>query len=323
MVIEPFQAGLQDAEWDALVGQSAAGTMLHTRRFLSYHGDRFDDRSLLIRNDSGDLLAVFPAAIEPTDAQVVCSHPGATFGGILLHPKCLGEQALQVLQCLANYYAAHGFRELRYKAVPHIYHRHPAQDDLYALFRMEARRYRCDLSATIDLEHRGKVGSRRKRGLNKARKAGAQVKVGKDYAAPLWKVLEENLARKHGARPVHSLEEILLLHERFPENIEFAVALVGDEVVAGVVLFESDRVAHAQYIASSPRGQEINALDMVFDHCIVRARDAGKRYFDFGISNERAGMYLNEGLYRFKCEFGASGVAHEFYSLRLEGQGCR
>jgi hypothetical protein len=40
----------QAAAWDDLVARSVNGTMLHTRRYLSYHGDRFRDRSLLITN---------------------------------------------------------------------------------------------------------------------------------------------------------------------------------------------------------------------------------------------------------------------------------
>ena len=37
----------------------------------------------------------------------------------------------------------------------------------------------------------------------------------------------------------------------------------------------------------------------------------------FGTSNGEAEGRLNEGLYRFKSEFGGSGVAHETYELEL------
>jgi hypothetical protein len=42
------------------------------------------------------------------------------------------------------------------------------------------------------------------------------------------------------------------------------------------------------------------------------------RYFDFGVSNEKQGWMLNEGLYRFKASFGAGGVAQEFYEVTLD-----
>lgn len=315
MVIQPYEEGMS-SEWDALVRESAVGTMLHTRRFLSYHGARFDDRSLAIRDGSGRLLAVFPSALLPSDPSVVVSHPGITYGGVVGRDQCRGESMLRALQAICDHYAALGIRRLQYKAVPLLYHRMPFQDDLYALFVLNAVRYRCDLTATIDLQHRGKIGSCRKRGYKKAVKSGVRLESGSEYAASLWEVLTANLV-KHGVKPVHSLDDILLLHERFPEEIEFVVALVAGRVEAGVVLFHSSMVCHAQYIASSQVGYGVNALDMVFEHAIAGAAESGKRYFDFGNSNEDGGRVLNEGLYIFKSEFGAGGCVHEFYEIDL------
>lgn len=317
MVVEPFVPGKDDEQWDAFVREVPVATILHTRRFLSYHGDRFRDRSVWVRDEKGRSLAVFPAAQAPKDTRLLVSHPGATYGGVLCSPKCRGEDVVRAFQALAGFYGSQGFSRMLYKAVPHIYHFRPFQDDLYALLRLGARRVRCNLSACIDLAHRGKVAERRKRGYKKARKAGVQVAEGKEYAAALWEVLKDNLQRKHGTSPVHTLEEILLLHSRFPEEIRFVVALLDDTVVAGVVLFESRMVSHAQYIAASEEGYRVSALDMVFEHCIASAMEQGKRYFDFGISNEDEGRALNEGLYTFKTEFGAGGVVHEFYELDL------
>jgi hypothetical protein len=147
------------------------------------------------------------------------------------------------------------------------------------------------------------------------------VASGAGYADDLWRVLEENLARRHGVRPVHTAVEIGYLHSLFPSNIEFVVALAGAEVVAGIVLYKTSPVSHAQYIASSPRGQEASALDAVFDRAITEAAEEGARYFDFGSSCEQEGRHLNAGLYNFKTEFGAGGVAHDFYEVDLAGGG--
>jgi lipid II:glycine glycyltransferase (peptidoglycan interpeptide bridge formation enzyme) len=74
---------------------------------------------------------------------------------------------------------------------------------------------------------------------------------------------------------------------------------------------------HAQYTAASTIGNKTCALDMVFEHCMVNASTQGARWFDFGISNEDGGQVLNDGLYRFKAEFGGGGVVHEFFELNL------
>ena len=118
---------------------------------------------------------------------------------------------------------------------------------------------------------------------------------------------------------MHSLEEILLLHKRFQNDICFVSALVDGRVEAGLVLFQTPLVTHAQYIASSEVGYSINALDLLFEYCIEKAETQERRYFDFGISTEDDGRTLNKGLYNYKSEFGAGGCVHEFYEIKLGG----
>jgi len=303
--------------WDALVASSSSGTFLHTRRFLSYHGDRFADRSLVLEDERGVWCGVFPAALDTADAAVVVSHPGISYGGLLHAGELSGPDAVQALRTVCRHYGGQGMRALRYKAVPWIYHRRPAQDDAYALFRADAKLYRRDLSTAIDLGARGRLSERRRRGIDKARKQGVEVVEGFAAASAFWDVLTENLAARHDVKPVHTLEEMALLQSRFPNEIRLLVAKHAGLVVAGALLFETDRVSHAQYIAATPKGRELAALDAVFDVAIQRASAGGRRYFDFGISTEQGGKLLNEGLYEFKAGFGGSGVVHDFYEIAL------
>ena len=136
---------------------------------------------------------------------------------------------------------------------------------------------------------RSAPSERRRRGLKKALKAGIEIKHGAEFIAPLWSVLEDNLARKHGRKPVHTAEEIAQLHALFPTEIEFVVAVLDGQIEAGVVLFLGPRVVHSQYIASSVTGYELCALDAVLEHCITQAQLRPARYFDFGNSNEAEG----------------------------------
>jgi hypothetical protein len=47
---------------------------------------------------------------------------------------------------------------------------------------------------------------------------------------------------------------------------------------------------------------------------------AGARYFDFGISTEQAGRYLNAGLIENKQSFGGRAIVHDFYEWDLGGE---
>lgn len=313
--VRPFRSSDADT-WDDFCKDSLQATFLHTRRFLSYHGDRFEDRSLIIEDES-EWVGLFPAALSPGAATSVTSHPGITYGGILHQGNLRGERMIPAFDAIRQHYAAQGCVKLLYKAVPTLYHQVPAQDDLYALFRLRAERTRCDLSCTIDLHRRLPVSERRRRSLKKAIKAGVEIVEGVQHLAALWEVLMDNLGRKHGAKPVHTLAEITLLAERFPTSIHCVCGYLNNLIVAGVVLFVTPTTHHAQYIASSQKGYEVSSLDLIFEYCIDAAIKAQRRWFDFGISNENHGKVLNDGLYRFKSEFGGGGVVHEFYELNL------
>ena len=302
--------------WDAFSTECTNATLLTTRGFLSYHGGRFEDCSVFLK-DGEKILGAFPAAVSLDDQSVVVSHPGITYGGIIHAGALRGARMIEALQQLKSYYREIGFAKLQYKVVPHIYTSRPSQDDLYALFLEGASRFRCDLSCSIDLHNRPVPGSRRKRGLKKALKF---VTISTDFSnlADLHAVIVTNLEDKHDSLPVHSLDELELLASRFPEEISICCALIEGVVEAGVIFFKSSMVWHAQYIGSSAQGYKVTALDAVFDSSIRDARDAGVRYFDFGTSNEEGGRVLNAGLYGFKSEFGGSGVVHEYYQLDLK-----
>ncbi len=303
--------------WDTLVTNSVNGTLLHTRKFLSYHDDKFVDQSLMAYDETGVLRAVFPAATDPQDKTIVVSHPGITYGGIVHDGWLRGQRCIDLLSQLCSYYAAAAFNELIYKAVPWIYHRTPAQDDIYALSRLQAERYRVDLSTTIDLQNRGTPSDRRKRLLKKAHGSGIEISDDFAHLDAYWSILAQNLKSKHNKTPVHSIQDLHLLKTKFPQEIELVTAIADKEIYAGALIFHCPTLLHGQYFASSPTGRTTGALDLVIEHCLDKTMHLGKRCFDFGISTEEQGKYLNDNLHTFKCEFGSGGTVYEFYKLKF------
>jgi Acetyltransferase (GNAT) domain len=309
----PAEAGT----WEDLVDRSCNGTFMHTRRFVSYHGTKFRDRSLVLEDRHGRVVGVFPAAESPVDHQMVISHPGLSYGGVVHDGSVRGASMIGALEAISRHYSSLGYRKLRYKAVPAIYHSTPAEDDLYALFRLGARRYRSDLSATIDLSSRGRVTKRRERSRRRALAEGVFTEENWDEVAAFWRVLELNLAVRYGVSPVHSLDEMRMLHDRFPGDVVLIVASIGGELVGGTVLFAAGQVLHMQYTATTERGRDAFATDLVMEQAIELAVKRGCRFFDFGVSTVDEGRALNQDLYRFKVSFGAGGLIYEHYELDL------
>ena len=56
---------------------------------------------------------------------------------------------------------------------------------------------------------------------------------------------------------------------------------------------------------------------MLFRHLIDQSKDSGYAYFDFGISNEDHGQWLNEGLVQQKSRLGGRGIVYNSYQIKL------
>jgi len=309
--LQPYHPSLRQAWNDFVIRSKNATFMLH-RNYMEYHSDRFKDHSLLIYDDKERLIALFPANDE---GEVVCSHRGLTYAGLLTDDRMTLPLALQAFEVLMDELRRCGFKKLVYKTIPTIYHTHPAEEDRYALFRLGARLYRRDTLTVIDYRHRLRYQERRRRQIKKATQRGFTVRRSDDFEQ-FWQILTHNLLTRYKVKPVHTIEEIRLLQSRFPDNIQLFASYGDEQMLAGAVAYVSRNVCHIQYNAASPEGKDRGALDVVLDH-MVRHFAGGVRYFDFGISNERDGRCLNVGLTEYKEGFGGRAVVHDFYELDL------
>jgi len=297
--------------WDDFLSQSKNGMFLFRRDYMEYHADRFADYSLMFY--AGErLIAVMPAN---RDGDLVVSHGGLTFGGVVSDKAMKASVMLEVFAALRAHLIESGLKSLIYKAVPHIYHQSPAEEDLYALFRHNAKMVRRDISSAILLKDKLPFSKGRKWAIKQAQKHGLEVRKNEDFGQ-FMPIEAQVLGEKHNLRPVHTAEEIQLLAERFPNNIKLFSAYCDGEMLAGVVIYESDTVAHAQYIAANDEGKQKGALDLILDYLITDYY-RNKNYFDFGISTEDDGRYLNSGLIENKQSFGARAIVHDFYEIDL------
>jgi hypothetical protein len=298
--------------WDDFIRNSKNGVFLFHRDYMEYHRDRFEDFSILFF-DNGKLIAVMPAN---RSGEVLHSHGGLTFGGIVSGCRMHTALMLEVFDTLREYAGAQSLKKIIYKAVPYIYHRLPAQEDLYALYRCNAKLVRRDVTSCIRSSDRPRFDELRRRKIRKAKSEGVRVTRSYDFRT-FVAILADVLQSKYGVKPTHTADEISLLAGRFPDNIKLHAAHVGGAMVAGVVIFESDNVAHAQYIAANEDGRRLGATDLVFDS-LINELYPDKEYFDFGISTEDAGRFLNEGLVHYKESFRARSVVHDFYEMVLK-----
>ena len=308
--IVPYDDGLMK-EWNQFLKDSKNGCFLFERAYMEYHSDRFNDHSLLIYKGN-KLYALFPANIS---AESVYSHQGLTFGGLIYSDEIKTPEAILILKMISEYYHERGVSKIVYKTTPYIFSHYPAQEDLYALFRMNAHLFRRDVFSVIDLSAPVKFSETKRQLVRKCLAQQIEVACSSDFSE-FWKLLE-NVLSKFDTRPTHTLEEIHRLKTLFPSKIKLYEARKEHELLAGIVIYDYGNVIHTQYMANSDAGRKVGALDFI-NYQLIYEIFKDRNYYSFGTSTEDNGHYLNEGLIQQKELLGGRAVVHDFYEIQLK-----
>lgn len=278
---------------------------------MDYHSDRFQDYSLMVyKNDK--LMAVLPA--NKVDNRLH-SHQGLTYGGFVYKNNLKSIDAIQCYKAVLKFLYNEGIYDLILKELPSIYLQYPTNNPLaYLLFKTNAELRRTDLHSVIDMTHKSYSNSR-KEGVKRGVKANLRVEESEDFDLFWNTILIPNLTIKHGVEPVHNLAEITLLKSRFINNIRQFNVLLDDNILGGTTIFETEHVAHCQYISGNADKNELGSLDFLHHH-LIETVFVDKRYFDFGTSNINSGQHINEGLLFWKEGFGARSIPQGFYDIK-------
>ena len=203
---------------------------------------------------------------------------------------------------LKEYASQNGIKEIIYKHIPHIYHKQPAEEDLFSFFYSGAEILKMEPSTVLDLRNPLKMTKGRKAQVSRARREGVEIKESNDFESFIE--LENSvLQERHGTKAVHTPFELHILQNHFPQNIKLLGAFYQQKMIAGTVLFIYDNVVHTQYMAANETAREIGALDLTIATIMETYKDS-KDWLDFGISTEEGGHFLNEGLIAQKEGFG-------------------
>lgn len=305
----------QAQAWNEFIEDSRQGTFLFNRFYMDYHADRFQDASLIIYR-KGQLYALFPAN---RLGDTLYSHQGLTYGGLITKKQSTTAEICEVFIKINEYLYRHGVQRVIYKPTPWIYHCYPAEEDLYALINVcHAQLVARDISSTIPFALRMNFTESRRSGIRKATRAGVTVRESQDLAT-FWDILDKNLTNKYATHPVHSLEELTLLHSRFPNSIRLFMAYNDKGIaIGGTIIYEMPRVVHSQYISASPEGKRLGAIDLLFDYILNNVYANHKGFFDFGKSTEEEGKILNTTLIFQKEGFGGRGVCYDCYEWETD-----
>lgn len=298
--------------WDRYVSTARNATFLFYRDYMDYHADRFHDFSLLFYKGQR-LYAILPAHREAT---ALCSHFGLTYGGLLMNNHVTAADTCTLFDELNEWLRAQGFQKVVYRPVPWVYHVHPSEEDLYAIYwKCGARLRSRNIGTTIFMQQHLRWRKGHLHQLRKAKNSGISVKSNAPLAE-FWEILEENLMNRFQAKPVHTLEEMALLKSRFPKNIIQYSAYKDEHIIGGILFYITPQVVHCQYISTNAEGKELGAMEAIYEQVMYHDYTTYP-YLDFGSSTEQNGSILNEGLISHKEGYGGRSIVYDTYEWSL------
>lgn len=301
------------AKWNDFISQAKNATFLFHRDFMEYHKDRFEDFSLLVYENQ-KLVSVLPAN---RVNDLVYSHQGLTYGGLVYSNKVKGTEVELILESLLSFFKDDGIKTFYYRPAPVFYFPEGNSEVEFFLFKRAALLERKEMNLAINLSAPLHISKSKLKHFRRIQEMDLDVIEENDFTSFWELVLEPRLLNKHNIKPVHNSQEIVLLKQLFSENIKQFSAYYEDEIIAGITVFETDTIVKSQYGATTKKGEELRALDFLFINLIQKYKEEGKLFFDMGIVGDANEKGYNVGLLKQKEELGCSVYNQDFYKISL------
>ena len=307
--------------WDDFIFKSNNGTIFHTQHFLNYHQNRkFINHSLLFF-DKDILLAVLPAAvIKNNHKNILCSHPGASFGGIVYSQNLNFITYNNIISCLEDYCLQNKFDIIRLINTPDIYNK--VKDDSFNYLLQWKGFIQKEIYISHYLKNNFKnetiklLNKRKQRyikNIEKKNKFSYQINEKFDLFYPI--LLESK--KLFQTIPTHSLEELFLLKKKFPKEVQLLLFYHNKTAVGGSVVFlTSKNTALIFYNAINPKHKQDHLSTYQLYQCMKFAKKNNKQIIDFGVSHTpetKNPLDPKFSLIQFKEHFSAKGVLRIVY----------
>ncbi|MGB3605766.1 FemAB family protein [Psychroserpens sp.] len=269
---------------------------------MDYHQDRFKDFSLMVYKDK-KIIAVLPANIVGTS---LFSHQGLTYGGLYYTNDLSLEIKKNVLEHVILFLERNKIDFLVVKEAPTFYGNLNSKSLLPSSGMTKVDVMKEERVLAVDLGNPLKIHKTKLKHFRKNQANGFIIKEEDDFS-PFWnKVLCPRLDQKHNTKPVHSLDEIVLLKARFPNLIKQFTIYFENKILAGITIFDKGEIVKSQYGATTEMGEKLRAIEFLFITLIHQYRDEGKTFFSMGTVSEANDLGYNKGLLKQKEELGCS-----------------
>lgn len=314
-----------EKEWDDLVlNDSINGNFLQTRNFLNYHEkDKFVDHSLMFYKED-KLVAVLPAN-EVENGQILISHQGSTYGGLIVRKLFASTVNYNwIFEEMIEYFKKKKYHKVHIYTPNWLYRNDNKRNELLDYYYQIKGFQSCaEIGFYIDMSNLEEGYEKcfdklRRRKLSKAYKENLIFKELKtdEELGLFYEVLVDNML-KFKTNPIHTYEELLeFWHYRLKDITFFYGVFLGEVLIAGSMVwnFCNKKVFHTQYLASRQNYLVYSPNEFLYTKLIEEARKQNYKYLSYGTASLEHGKIYNEGLGRYKEGYNTDTYMNKSYT---------
>ena len=310
-----YDANKHKILWDSFVLKSNNGTIFHSRKFLSYHKERnFQDCSFLFQNKN-NIEALFTGAIID---DVLYSHPGASFGGFIYNQLSF-EFGSKIVELLLEFAQQNNLKEIVIVPTPFIYYNQYNEVIEYCLYIKGFSVIEYYMSSFVNLESNllDQLHNRKKRYIKKM-EGEIEIELSKDLDS-FYPILVNNKL-KHKTKPTHTLEELKILMQQFPDEIKLLLSYQNNKIIGGALNFITNKNSCILfYNMIDYEYQSLQVASLQIYASLKWAQENNLKFLDIGVSQLYEGDKIvpHESLINFKEQFGAKAMIRKVMKLNL------
>ena len=302
--------------WDDFISISTNGTIFHMQKFLNYHIDRkFNDHSLMFYYNK-KLICVLPAVVQ---INTLHSHPGASFGGLVVAPNVSFNSVYKIFKELCAY-CKKRFQSIVIINTPDIYKKQQDDNIKYLLSWNNFMPFENYISHYTKIKRGYSLSSllhnRKKRyikNLIKNKTFNIKSSENFDLFFPILKASK----KKFKSKPTHSIEELQKLKCLFPDEINLFLSYQNGVICGGTLfLYTNQSSCLIFYNVVKEKYKRTQLASLQLFSCMKEAYKNNKTIIDFGVSHypeNKNPLEPKLSLIKFKEQFGSSSVLRTVY----------
>lgn len=298
--------------WNAFISTAKNATFLFHRDFMEYHADRFEDFSLLVF-EGEKLMSVLPAN---RVGDTVFSHQGLTYGGFVFSDDLVTFEIDLIIAEVILYLKENQFKEFSIKDIVSIYLKERKMETQQSLIKNGAELVETKMNLAINFKSNFKISKSKLKHFKRITSFGLTIRKEEDLTNFWNNVLSPRLSKKFAVKPVHSLDEISLLKDKFKDNIHQYNVYLDEEILAGITIFKTGSVVKSQYGAITEKGEKYRALDYLYITLIDKYKSQ-LDFFDMGTVNDDSELGYNFGLLNQKKELGCDLFEQKYFKFKF------